>query len=61
MATDLQRWRYSKPTTQSADRCLYTEQPRALAVAGDGLGGSRVEGAFLSGLAAAEKVLGLAR
>jgi hypothetical protein len=59
VATDLQRWRYSKPTTQSAERCLYTEQARPLAIAGDGLGGSRIEGAYLSGIAAAEKILGL--
>jgi len=53
----LHRWRYSKPV---ADRdrpsCLFTNHPSPLAVAGDAFGASRVESAFLSGLAAAEKI-----
>ena len=49
----LHRWKYSKPTTGDLPLCLFSRQPAPLAIAGDAFGGSRVEGAFLSGLAAA--------
>jgi len=51
----LHRWRYSRPVEAERPPYLYSEQPR-LAIAGDGFGGSRMEGAFLSGLAAAERI-----
>ena len=55
-AWQLHRWRYSRPV-EAGQRpaCLFSRQP-ALAIAGDAFGGSRLEGAFLSGLAAAEMI-----
>jgi len=52
----LHRWRYSRPV--SADRPLYlfSQHPAPLLIAGDAFGGPRLEGAFLSGLAAAEGI-----
>jgi renalase len=52
----LHRWRYSRPVPADRLVCLFTQQPACLAVSGDAFGGSRVEGAFLSGLAAAEQL-----
>ncbi len=56
-AWQLHRWRYSRPV-DDAQRPLYlfSCQPACLAIAGDAFGGSRLEGAFLSGLAAAERI-----
>lgn len=55
-ATQLHRWLYAKPVADNRVMCLTTHEPALLAVAGDALGGSRVEGAFLSGLAAARRI-----
>jgi renalase len=49
---DVHRWRYARPIATHAQRCL-TAAP-GLIVAGDAFGSDRVEGAFLSGVAAAE-------
>lgn len=46
------RWRYSLPFETFPERCLASENK--LVFAGDAFGGPRVEGAALSGLAAAE-------
>ena len=57
-ATQLHRWLFAKPSTDHGEMCLWSNEPAPLAVAGDALAGSRVEGAFLSGLAAARRING---
>lgn len=55
----VKRWRYSGPVTPHPLPCLVlTERPGPLILAGDGFGTSRFEGAFLSGVAAAEALAG---
>ena len=51
------RWRYSQPSVLHPERTLSLADPLPLAIAGDGFEGARVEGAMLSGLAAAQKLL----
>ena len=54
----VKRWRYSGPAAPHPEPyLLVAERPGPLVLAGDGFGGSKVEGAFLSGLAAAGRVL----
>lgn len=53
-AWQLHRWKYARPVTTSPAPCLFTSEPAPVAFAGDAFGGPRIEGAFLSGLAAAE-------
>jgi hypothetical protein len=48
-------WRYSKPTVTHTERFLAVQTP-PLVFAGDAFGGARIEGAALSGLAAAEQL-----
>jgi predicted NAD/FAD-dependent oxidoreductase len=50
------RWRYALPHAPLAEPCLF-DAGRRLAVCGDWCGGPRVEGAFLSGGAAARRLL----
>ncbi len=51
----VKRWRYSGPVTPWPERCQQVaERPGPLVLAGDAFGGPKVEGAFLSGLAAGE-------
>ncbi|MEM1165822.1 MAG: FAD-dependent oxidoreductase [Planctomycetota bacterium] len=52
------RWRYALPTRPIEDRCLWDARHR-LAVCGDWCAGPRVEGAFLSGSAAAGRILSI--
>lgn len=52
------RWRYALPTEPSPEPCLF-DRSLAVAACGDWCGGPRVEGAFLSGCAAAGRILAL--
>jgi renalase len=53
----LHRWRYSQPVETHPSPCLGTEVAGAsLVFAGDAFGGPRIEGAYISGLAAAQWV-----
>jgi predicted NAD/FAD-dependent oxidoreductase len=53
------RWRHGRARTITGPGCVVTDAPRLTILAGDQYGGtpSRVEGAALSGLAAADEVL----
>ncbi|MGF1596560.1 MAG: NAD(P)/FAD-dependent oxidoreductase [Acidimicrobiales bacterium] len=52
-----ERWRYAGPLTPHPERCVTAvEHPGPLLLAGDGFGGSKVEGAYLSGRAAADRL-----
>lgn len=56
----VKRWRYAGPVEPRPEPCLLVAQtPGPLVVAGDGFAGAKVEGAFLSGLAAADAVIGV--
>jgi len=50
------RWRYARPTKPLTERCLF-DADLGLAACGDWCGGPRVEGAFISGWAAAGRIL----
>lgn len=52
--TQLMRWRYSLPQSQYSELFCVASSSPPLLIAGDAFGGPRVEGAMLSGLAAAE-------
>jgi predicted NAD/FAD-dependent oxidoreductase len=54
----VKRWKYSVPLEVYPEPCLEVFSKPSLLLAGDGFGGPRIEGAVLSGLAAAEKLLG---
>lgn len=51
------RWRYSQPVETFPAPCYGVEGDPPLVLAGDAFGGPRVEGAFLSGVAAARWLL----
>jgi renalase len=55
---DLKRWRYARPVRLAPSRCLISESPPVV-FCGDWAVAPRAEGAWLSGLAAAERLLGL--
>lgn len=54
------RWRYALPLEPPGAPTALWDAASGLGAAGDWLGGARVEGAWLSGLAAAEAILGAA-
>jgi len=51
------RWKFALPVDPPRDRCLFDAESGIVAC-GDWAGGPRVEGAFLSGMAAAGRILG---
>ena len=55
----LKRWRYAQPLVSHAERSLTASGVPPLVFAGDAFGDPRLEGAALSGLAAAEALAGL--
>ena len=60
IATQVHRWRHARPTVLHPDRWLVAEHPDGaapLVFAGDAFGGPKVEGAYLSGTAAAQALL----
>ena len=56
-AAAVYRWEYSQPVGLYEERFVYVEGPPPLVFCGDAYGGPKVEGAVLSGIAAAEKLL----
>lgn len=55
----VQRWRYARPTVLHPERCLVVSGVPPMVLAGDAFGGAKVEGAVLSGTAAAESIRAL--
>jgi predicted NAD/FAD-dependent oxidoreductase len=53
----IMRWRYSQPSRLCPDPCIIAQEPGLIGFAGDAYMHARVEGAFLSGLAGANKLL----
>jgi photolyase PhrII len=51
------RWKYAIPVNASSERC-FSDEEAGIVACGDWAGGPRVEGAFLSGMAAAGRLLG---
>ena len=61
IATSLARWRYSWVTRPHPEPCLVASEHPPLVFGGDGFGQPKVEGAAISGLAAADRLLGRER
>ena len=54
----VKRWKYSVPIVLYPHSCMEAFSDPKLVLAGDGFGGPRIEGAVVSGIAAAERILG---
>jgi renalase len=57
LETQMLRWRYSQPTVMHPEKTLFTADPAPVAFAGDAFDGAKVEGAVLSGFAAADAII----
>ncbi len=57
VSTTLHRWRYSEPKTTHPETCVWWPD-LGLGLCGDAFGGPRVEGAAISGMTLARKMLG---
>lgn len=57
VGSSLKRWRYAVPTHLYHERCFVAALNPPLVFAGDAFDGPRVEGAFLSGWAAGQRLL----
>lgn len=55
----IQRWRYARPSVEHPERFLQLSGVPPFVCAGDAFGGAKVEGAALSGAAAAEAIVGV--
>ena len=53
----IQRWLYARPSVVHPERCLRIGGVAPLVCAGDAFGGAKVEGAALSGVAAAQELV----
>jgi hypothetical protein len=53
----VKRWLYSHPRVVFEERTFLISDPAPIALAGDAFGGPRIEGAALSGLAAAQTII----
>ncbi|MBU3701037.1 MAG: hypothetical protein FGM58_03195 [Acidimicrobiia bacterium] len=53
-ARSIHKWRYARPSVEHSERCLVLDGPAPMVCAGDAFGGAKVEGAALSGAAAAD-------
>jgi renalase len=59
ISMELKRWRFARPIVTHPQRCLavYPTPGTSLVFAGDAFGEARVEGAYLSGRAAAQRLM----
>jgi predicted NAD/FAD-dependent oxidoreductase len=55
-SVQIQRWRYARPSVEHPQRFLVLGGVPPLVCAGDAFGGAKVEGAALSGAAAAQEI-----